>query len=77
MNLGFSSLQNVFNFARSKLQERNIDIDMADGFTRYMTEEYNHEAGYDAYMTGCCYAGLMKLIADEECKQQQQQIFTT
>lgn len=51
---------------------------MADGFTRYMTEEYNHEAGYDAYMTGCCYAGLMKLIADEECKQQQQQqIFTT
>jgi hypothetical protein len=41
----------------------------ADGFTRYSGvsgTEYAHEAGFDAFMTGAAYAGLLSLTKAAE-----------
>lgn len=36
---------------------------LAGIFQRYAHETFRHEAGYDAYMTGCCFIEVIKLIS--------------
>ena len=36
---------------------------LGSSFQRYELETFHHEAGYDAYMTGCCFIEVMKLIS--------------
>jgi len=37
-----------------------FDFDMAMGFTKYQTCQKLHEAGFDAYLTGCVFASIAK-----------------
>lgn len=44
----------------NSLLNDNIKISYAEGFERYLTESQEHEAAYDAYMTGVLFASATK-----------------
>jgi hypothetical protein len=48
------------------------EVEHALGFTRYsgaQGAEHAHEAGFDAFMTGACFAKLLPLIATSQAMQ--------
>ncbi|KAI8146903.1 ribonuclease H-like domain-containing protein [Fennellomyces sp. T-0311] len=69
----FSStvLGSLYNTVYSELSEGEISIQFADGYDRYADDqEAQHEAGYDAYMTGAIYVGFAHFIQEREAEKQ-------
>ncbi|KAG1053322.1 hypothetical protein G6F43_004593 [Rhizopus delemar] len=71
-------LGSLYNTVFDELKEAGQEITMAPGFERYTGEGNNteHEAGYDAYMTGVIYLAFMMFIREQEpqAKESPQQV---
>lgn len=59
-----TSLSSIFAYLQASYRQI-CAID--DSFTRYHNNEFPHEAGYDAYMTGCCLATFALLHEVQTC----------
>ena len=76
---GRTDLGKVFekctNDERIKNSGMRIAFDLANGFTNYDGQEllsHYHEAAYDAYMTGICFANILKFKEYDKGKPSQQ-----
>ncbi|CAO0794317.1 unnamed protein product [Mucor circinelloides] len=65
-----SVLGSLFNTVYEELKEAGQDIVMAEGFDRYTGSgnDVEHEAGYDAYMTGVIYLAFICFIHEKKEK---------
>ncbi|KAI7892470.1 ribonuclease H-like domain-containing protein [Mucor mucedo] len=63
-----SVLGSLYNTVSSELQESGQDVVMAEGFDRYTGDGngVEHEAGYDAYMTGVIYLAFIAFIREKD-----------
>ncbi|KAI9487879.1 MAG: ribonuclease H-like domain-containing protein [Benjaminiella poitrasii] len=61
-------LGTLFNDVYKELKEAGQEIVMADGFDRYsgVGGEVEHEAAYDAYMTGAIYLAFIAFISERK-----------
>ncbi|CEP08008.1 hypothetical protein [Parasitella parasitica] len=66
-----SVLGSLFNTVNEELKEAGQDIVMAEGFDRYTGSgnDVEHEAGYDAYMTGVIYLAFIAFIHEKKVGQ--------
>ncbi|CEI93743.1 hypothetical protein RMCBS344292_07971 [Rhizopus microsporus] len=66
-----SVLGSLFNTVHSELEEAGQKIVLAPGFDRYIksNKPNEHEAAYDAYMTGVIYLAFMMYINEQADKQ--------
>ncbi|GAA5815115.1 hypothetical protein MFLAVUS_008621 [Mucor flavus] len=61
-----SVLGTLYNTVSSELQEAGQNIVMGKGFERYTGNDVEHEAGYDAYMTGVIYLAFVAFILEKQ-----------
>ncbi|KAG1169818.1 hypothetical protein G6F70_008105 [Rhizopus microsporus] len=66
-----SVLGSLFNTVHTELEEAGQKIVLAPGFDRYIksNKPNEHEAAYDAYMTGVIYLAFMMYINEQSDKQ--------
>ncbi|KAL9543810.1 hypothetical protein MBANPS3_007938 [Mucor bainieri] len=66
-----SVLGSLFNTVYEELKEAGQDIVMAEGFDRYTGtgNDVEHEAGYDAYMTGVIYLAFICFIHEKKAEK--------
>lgn len=39
-----------------------FEFDLASGFDKYVNKQMLHEAGYDSFLTGVCFASMVKYL---------------
>ena len=57
-----NSMANVFQTNKKYKQYLEFEFDLAAGFNKYMSKSKLHEAGYDSYLTGICFASMIKYL---------------
>ncbi|KAJ8660618.1 hypothetical protein O0I10_003666 [Lichtheimia ornata] len=65
-----TALLPLYNTIHDEMMASDIRIEMAPGYDRYTHdgESPQHEAGFDAYMTGTIYLGFVRYIHESEAK---------
>ena len=54
-------------------QYMEFEFDLSHGFTKYMSKQMLHEAGYDSYLTGVVFACMAKYLETQYFYEHQKQ----